>query len=465
DALRATTYKRASAGRILGSRNQLRLPGTLRSDLAWLLGYFIGDGNRTKSGIGFTTGDSELAEKLIKIVNEVLGLRTNLSWDPTETGGRWRVVVHSRELLDWFSSLGINLRDKAPQKKIPAAILQSPKHVVSAFLRGYFDADAYAGKSGVLLSSSSKYLINSVQVILLNYGILSRQRLQMDGCIQLSIQGRSAARFRDEIGFGLSRKWDALATYVDSHRWFRKESSSDPVVSIERGIADVYDITVAEKHSYVANGFVNHNSFWHARIMRELELTNEEYTDFAAMNAGVLAPSRNSINPYYLGVKLLEDIERRWDNPTEEEMRIWGIKGGEGRKKLFEVREEENDVSLIRNYMTEKLVEDLDLYLYERQGDEWVIVDKDWRNVRDNMVAQMANFGNPTIVVESGDYRHNGELYLRHIHSGQDLDEVYAEKTLEYVYALWGKPVYLETMLEDERIVYSYTGSHNKELM
>jgi stage V sporulation protein R len=164
-------------------------------------------------------------------------------------------------------------------------------------------------------------------------------------------------------------------------------------------------------------------------------------------------------------VKLLEDIERRWDNPTEEEKRIWGIKGGEGRKKLFEVREEENDVSLIRNYMTEKLVEELDLYLYERQGDEWVIVDKDWRNVRDNMVAQMANFGNPTIVVESGDYRHNGELYLRHIHSGQDLDEVYAEKTLEYVYALWGKPVYLETMLEDERIVYSYTGSHNKELM
>jgi stage V sporulation protein R len=206
-------------------------------------------------------------------------------------------------------------------------------------------------------------------------------------------------------------------------------------------------------------------SLWHARIMRELDLTNEEYTDFAAMNAGVLAPSRHTINPYYLGVKLLEDIERRWDNPTEEEKRIWGRTGGEGRKKLLEVREVENDVSLIRNYLTEQLVEDLDLYLYERQGDQWVIVDKDWRTVRDSMVARMANFGNPTIVVESGDYRHNGELYLRHIHSGQDLDEVYAEKTLEHVYTLWGKPVYLETMLEDERIVFSYAGSHNKEPM
>ena len=206
-------------------------------------------------------------------------------------------------------------------------------------------------------------------------------------------------------------------------------------------------------------------SYWHARIMRELDLTNEEYTDFASMNAGVLAPSRNAINPYYLGVKLLEDIERRWDNPKEEEKRIWGIKGGEGRKKLFEVREEENDVSLIRNYMTEKLVEDLDLYLYERQGDEWVIVDKDWEHVRDNMVAQMANFGNPTIVVESGDYRHNGELYLRHLHSGQDLDEVYAEKTLEYVYALWGKPVYLGEYTGGREDRVQLSGSHNKELM
>jgi stage V sporulation protein R len=36
-------------------------------------------------------------------------------------------------------------------------------------------------------------------------------------------------------------------------------------------------------------------SFWHSRIMRDMDLTDEEYTDFAAMNAGVIAPSRHSI--------------------------------------------------------------------------------------------------------------------------------------------------------------------------
>jgi stage V sporulation protein R len=205
-------------------------------------------------------------------------------------------------------------------------------------------------------------------------------------------------------------------------------------------------------------------SLFHARIMREMELTDEEYTDFAAMNAGVIAPSRHSINPYYLGVKILEDIERRWDNPTEEERQKWGRAGGEGHKKLFEVRAEENDVSLIRNYMTEQLVEDLDLYLYEKQGDQWVIVDKNWEHVRDNIVAQMANFGNPTILVEDGDYHHNGELYLRHVYDGHELDALYAEKTLEHVYALWDRPVHLETLVEEEATVFSYDGSkHERE--
>ncbi|MBF6613694.1 MAG: SpoVR family protein [Chloroflexi bacterium] len=207
-------------------------------------------------------------------------------------------------------------------------------------------------------------------------------------------------------------------------------------------------------------------SMWHMRIMRELEVTDAEFTEYAEMNAGVVAPSRHNLNPYYLGVKLLEDIERRWDNPTEEERLNFGRQGGEGRKKLFEVRQMENDVSLIRNYLTRQLVEDLDLYLYERQGDQWVIVDKEWRNVRDSIVARMANFGNPTILVEDGDYHHNGELYLRHIYDNQDLDLTYGEKTLEHVHALWGRPVHLQTKIEFEETLLSYDGNkHEREIL
>jgi stage V sporulation protein R len=202
-------------------------------------------------------------------------------------------------------------------------------------------------------------------------------------------------------------------------------------------------------------------SLFHARIMRELDLTDSEFTEYADLNSSVVAPSRHSLNPYYVGVKLLEDIERRWDEPTEEERQKFGRKGGEGRAKLFEVRQTENDVSLIRNYMTEQLVEDLDLYLYERQGDQWVIVDKNWENVRDGIVARMANFGNPTILVEDGDYRHSGELLLHHMHDGQDLDLKYAQKTLEHVFTLWSRPVHLWTVQEGEETLLTYNGEEH----
>src|SRR5690606_19007511 len=41
-------------------------------------------------------------------------------------------------------------------------------------------------------------------------------------------------------------------------------------------------------------------SFWHQRILREMDLTSDEALEFAKLNAGVVQPSKTSINPYYL---------------------------------------------------------------------------------------------------------------------------------------------------------------------
>ena len=199
-------------------------------------------------------------------------------------------------------------------------------------------------------------------------------------------------------------------------------------------------------------------SLTHARILRELDLTDSETVEFANLNAGVIAPHRRSINPYHLGVKLLEDIERRWDHPSPE-LQARGIPPGSGRAKLFEVRELENDLSLLRNYLTKELVEELDLYLYEKQGNEWIIVEKNWEKVRDGLVDEMTNFGNPLIVVEHADYRRSRELYLRHRHEGRDLDPLYAEKTLAYVQRIWGRPVHLETVLNGDHVLFSHDGT------
>jgi stage V sporulation protein R len=188
-------------------------------------------------------------------------------------------------------------------------------------------------------------------------------------------------------------------------------------------------------------------SYWHARIMRELDLTDSEHMEFAELHAGVVSPHVGQLNPYYLGYKIFEDIERR-----------------EGREKIFEVRELDNDVSFLRNYLTEELCEELDLFVYELvEEEEWTITEKRWKKVRDQLVANMTNFGFPYLVVADGDYNGNRELYLKHQYEGTELDQRYARKALEHVHTLWGRPVHLETNIEDEPVVMHYDGEDHDE--
>jgi stage V sporulation protein R len=198
--------------------------------------------------------------------------------------------------------------------------------------------------------------------------------------------------------------------------------------------------------------------------MRELDLSDNDHIEFANLHSGVVSPQKGQLNPYYLGYKIFEDIERRWDNPAEEEKKEFGRKGGEGRAKLFEVREFESDVSFLRNYLTEELCEELDLFVYELvDEEEWTVTEKRWERVRDQLVGNMTNFGFPYIEVADGDYDGNRELYLKHRYESVELDAKYARKTLEHVYKLWGRDVHLETIVDGEPLVMHYDGSEHDE--
>ena len=175
-------------------------------------------------------------------------------------------------------------------------------------------------------------------------------------------------------------------------------------------------------------------SYWHLRLLREADLSQSEALEFARLHALVTHPYAAGINPYLVGLRIFEDVEKRW--------------GEAGREKIFEIRETETDVSFIRNYLTAELVEELDLYLFRRVGLRWQVVEKEWEKVREGMLALLVNCGIPLITVEDGDYRRQGELYLKHHYEGIELDIPYAEKTLEHIYYIWGRPVHLETVID-----------------
>jgi stage V sporulation protein R len=185
-------------------------------------------------------------------------------------------------------------------------------------------------------------------------------------------------------------------------------------------------------------------TYWHLRIMRELDLDEGETIEFARMNAGVIMPSKTSLNPYHVGLKIWEDIEKRW-----------------GRERMWEIREYDNDSSFLRNYLTKELVDEMDLYLYGKQGDEWKVAEKDWEKVRDTLCASKVNGGFPVLLVQDGDYLKNGELYIKHAYDGTELDVKYLEKTIPHVYNLWGRTTHLETVLDNRAVVFTFDGKKN----
>jgi stage V sporulation protein R len=184
----------------------------------------------------------------------------------------------------------------------------------------------------------------------------------------------------------------------------------------------------------------------HATILRRLDLSHDEYVDFADLHAGVIQPGQRRINPYHVGFKILQRLNHEHGGDDETIA-----------PALLELRETTADLSLIRNELTKELVEDLDLYVYRRVGDELVITDKDWEAVRDRLVTDLTGYGFPIIAAADGDHEGRRELLLRHEWTGKPLDLPYARRTLEHIHRLWGRTVWLQTRTaDDEPLLLAY---------
>lgn len=211
-------------------------------------------------------------------------------------------------------------------------------------------------------------------------------------------------------------------------------------------------------------------TYWHKRILDSLELPQAFHLEFIVRHNQVVRPFPRGLNPYHLGLRMWEDIHRRYTEPTPDEAEALGPGHPTGTQKLFEIRETDRDASFLRRHLTENLLRELNLFEYETKGDDLVVsevADKDgWRQVKETLLQNVGMSTMPVIKVEDADYNHNRTLYLVHAHDGRDLQLEYAEKTLSYVYRLWGRDVALETIVGGKRslLLYSDRGFSTKAL-
>jgi stage V sporulation protein R len=191
-------------------------------------------------------------------------------------------------------------------------------------------------------------------------------------------------------------------------------------------------------------------SYWHKQILDSLELPPNLGLEFLVRHNQVVRPHEGGINPYHLGLRIWEDLRRRYDeSPSRGEER--SPLAANGTEMLFAVRETDRDASFLRRHLTEELIRELDLFQYQSKGDELVITnvgdEEGWREVKSTLIANVGMNGVPVIRVVDGDSGGKRALYLEHVHDGRDLHPEYAEKTLAFVHRLWQREILLETAL------------------
>lgn len=232
-----------------------------------MLGWFLGDGWLTKvnsCGILFSQDDQEAMDRLMPVFDAFVGRDYALQTQPTG------VRQKSCERFDGvarFTDLGFTIGN-ALTKELPTYILTSSSDRQLAFLRGLFSADGGVKLAGcglhnlVCLSSSSRKLLEQVQILLLRYGIQSRiqwthfKTEDRNDQGQLQISGESALRYMAIIGFNLSAKSGAF----EPGERYNRNKEYIPVVHLERGADEpVYDIVMPSRHHFIANGIVVHN--------------------------------------------------------------------------------------------------------------------------------------------------------------------------------------------------------------
>src|SRR5680860_193249 len=154
-----------------GSQKSVHIPAEMTDDLVLLLGAYVAEGHVTRSNwtITITNSVPAVLDRICTAWQSLFGVKASITHQEGKCDG---VVVASKRIVEFLDYLGCGSR--ASEKRIPDAVLRSPRSMVLAFLQG-LHLDAYASvthmpKLALCLDSSA--LLDDYQAVLTNLGVV-----------------------------------------------------------------------------------------------------------------------------------------------------------------------------------------------------------------------------------------------------------------------------------------------------
>ena len=149
---------------------EINIPNRVNSDLARILGYYLGDGSYETDRISFFEQRKEVAEYYKNLIDNLFGVESDLRFRKSKN--YWQIRVYSRILTQFFKSF-YPQQDKTHNGNVPSIILRSSDKSLASFLGGFFDAEGYVSKSRVAAGFNNSLLARYIQLALLRLGIIS----------------------------------------------------------------------------------------------------------------------------------------------------------------------------------------------------------------------------------------------------------------------------------------------------
>ena len=154
-----------------GTQKAVTLPEEMSEELAFLLGAYASEGHTSRSNwtITITNSVPEVLERVRQAWLSVFGLRARITAEPGKCPA---VVVSSKAVVEFMTTLGCGTRSSG--KRIPDAVLRSPRAMVLAFLQG-LALGAYVTTSAApkwAICLDSRGLLDDLQAVMTNLGVL-----------------------------------------------------------------------------------------------------------------------------------------------------------------------------------------------------------------------------------------------------------------------------------------------------
>ncbi len=265
----STAYTRQNSGYTWASPLQLprywmRLPKSLGVDTAspaffYMIGRWLGDGWIRKRN-----GKQSLVRICAnKVESDELGVKlaaTGLKWSRqshSETVDVFDLnACASQRLVKWLTR---NFGQYAHAKTLPAWVYGAKEEQRKALIEGYCDSDGHEQDGGILAATSvSRCLAVGIRLLLHSLGVAASIS-KVDARLQRSIVDAEAVmncRTAYTVSWRRETEWEKCFR-SDLHIWGRVRE-----VLPCREETQVVDITVADDHSFIADGQVVHNCEW-----------------------------------------------------------------------------------------------------------------------------------------------------------------------------------------------------------